>query len=153
MNRLILLAFFSVLITGCTFVSSEEGAKIRTVEENNAITDSWYPIQSMECQLFVDSFGLVAAAIGDLNSQYLLDNMDQIERNLQSTGEIVSQKLFELSLNTEESSIRTYALEAIPFFDSLKNLISDDTSDVNFQVESLNKMYELTGKVPDACKS
>ena len=126
---------------------------MRTVEENNAITDSWYPIQSKECQLLVDSFGLVQAAIGSNDTQYLLDNMDKIKSNLEITGQIVSQKMFELSISTQEPSIRDYALEAIPFYAHLGDLIADSSSETSFNTAYLNQMYELTGKVPDACKS
>jgi hypothetical protein len=79
--------------------------------------------------------------------------MDEIKRNLEVTGEIVSRKLIDLSLTTTEPSIREYAIEAIPFFSKLGSLIADDSSQATFQVDYLNKMYELTGKVPDACKS
>jgi hypothetical protein len=77
------ILLLSFVLSACTFVPVEEGLRPRTAEENNAITDSWYPIQSEECQLLVDSFGLVTAAVGNVESQYLLDNMDQIKSNLE----------------------------------------------------------------------
>ena len=151
--RTVLIVTFLLTLTACSFTSTKEGTRMRTVEENNAITDSWYPIQSKECQLLVDSFGLVQAAIGSNDTQYLLDNMDGIKRNLELTGQIVSQKMLELSQTTQEPSIREYALEAIPFYAQLGNLVSDSSSEISFNTEYLNQMYELTGKVPDACKS
>ena len=140
-------------MSGCTFVPANEGAKPRSVEENNAITDSWYPIQSKECQLLVDSFGLMRGAIGNPDSQYLLDNMETIKSNLETTALVVSRSLLELSQITLEPSIKKYALEAIPIFAQLGDLIVEDAGGFSFQVEYLNRMYELTGKVPDACKS
>lgn len=140
-------------ISGCSFVSVNEGPKPRTAEENNLIIDSWYPIQSKECALLVDSFGLIQAAIGSADGQHLIDNMDKIKRDLETTGLIVSQKLLELSQTTAETSIREYALEAIPFFVQLGDLIIGDMDESLAQVDLINKMSELTGKVPDACKS
>jgi hypothetical protein len=140
-------------LSGCTFVTEEEGLRPRTVEENNAITDSWYPVQSKECQLFIDAFGLMTAAIGSTDGQYLLDNMDQIKRDLETTGYVVSQSLLELSQTTFEPSIKTYALELIPLYVRLGDLITDDSTDTSRQIEYLNEMSRLTGKVPDACKS
>ena len=151
--RLIAITLSISALSACTFVPADEGARIRTAEENNAITDAWYPIQSKECQLLVDSFGLVGASIGSPDTQNLIENMDEIKRNLEVTGEIVSRKLIDLSLTTTEPSIREYAIEAIPFFSKLGSLIADDSSQATFQVDYLNRMYELTGKVPDACKS
>ena len=151
--RLIVITLSISALSACTFVPADEGARVRTKEENNAITDSWYPIQSKECQLLVDSFGLIGASIGSPDTQNLIENMDEIKRNLQVTGEVVSRKLIDLSLTTTEPSIREYAIEAIPFFSKLGSLIADDLSQETFQVDYLNKMYKLTGKVPDACKS
>ena len=150
----IIVSILSMLtLTGCTFVPSDESPRPRTAEENNAITDSWYPVQSKECQLIVDSFGLVTAAIGSIDDQNLLDNMDEINGNLEITGRVVSQKLLELSQSTLEPSIREYALEAIPVFVQIGNLIAEDSEDYSSLNEFINRMYELTGKVPDACKS
>jgi hypothetical protein len=140
-------------LTACSFVPANESPKPRTAEENNAITDSWYPIQSEECQLLVDSMGLVQASIGSIDNQYLIENMDEIKSNLEITGRVVSQKLLELSQNTQEPSIREYALEAIPVYAQLGSLIADDSSDLSFQNDYINKMFNLSGKVPDACKS
>jgi len=147
------ILLLSFVLSACTFVPVEEGLRPRTAEENNAITDSWLPIQSEECQLLVDSFGLVTAAVGNVESQYLLDNMDQIKRNLEMTGLTVTPILYELSQTTLEPSIKAYALEAIPIFSQLGDLIADETGESSLQVEFLNRLSELTGKVPDACKS
>lgn len=146
---------FLVLLTlsACTIAPAEEGQRPRTAKENNAITDSWYPIQSEECQLLVDAFGLVSTSIGNDESQYLIENMDKIKSNLKLTGEIVVPRLYELSQTTLEPSIRAYALEAVPFFSALGDLIVDDLGEPSFQLDFLNSMSELTGKIPDACKS
>ena len=151
--RLSTITLSILVLSGCTFVPADEGARVRTIEENNAITDAWYPIQSKECQLLVDSFGLVGVAIGSSDTQHLVENMDEIKQNLEMTGEIVTSKLIELTMTTTESSIREYAIEAIPFFSQLGSLIAVDASQSEFQIDYLNRMYELTGKVPDACKS
>jgi hypothetical protein len=151
--KLVATTLSLLALSACTFVYEEEGLRPRTTEENNAITDSWYPIQSKECQLFVDAFGLITAAIGNNDSQYLLDNMDQIKRDLETTGLVVSQSLLELSQNTLEPSIKSYALELIPLYVRLGDLIADDLTDTSMQTEYLIEMSDLTGKVPDACKS
>lgn len=154
MKMKLIATFLGLLIlTACTVIPAEEGARPRTVEENNAITDSWYPIQSEECQLLVDSFGLILAAIGNDDGQYLLDNMDEIKSNLKMTGEIVAPRLYDLSQTTLEPSIKQYALEMIPLFVQLEGMIANDSGDTLFQVELTEKMSELLGKVPDACKS
>jgi len=140
-------------LSACTFVPAEEGLRPRTSEENNAITDSWYPIQSKECQLLVDSFGLVTAAVGNVESQYLLENMDQIKSNLETTGLMVTPALVDLAQTTFEPSIQAYALEAIPLFSRLGDLIADESGDSSSQIDFLQRLSDLTGKVPDACKS
>lgn len=140
-------------LSACSFVPIEDGLRPRTAEENNAITDSWYPIQSDECQLLVDSFGLVSAAIGNIDSQYLLENMDEIKSNLEMTGALVAPKLYELSQTTTESSIKSYALEAVPIFSQLGNLITDEAGEPSYQLDFLERLSKLTGKVPDACAS
>ena len=151
--RLSAITLSILVLSGCTFVPAEEGARVRTSEENNAITDAWYPIQSEECQLLVSSFGLVGAAIGSPDTQHLVENMDEIKQNLEITGKIVTRELIDLSMTTTESSIREYAIEAIPFFSKLGSLIGGDSAQTELEVKYLNIMYELTGKVPDACKS
>jgi hypothetical protein len=140
-------------LSACTFVPAEEGLRPRTSEENNAITDSWYPIQSKECQLLVDSFGLVTAAIGNIESQYLLENMEQIKSNLEMTGVMVTPALVDLAQTTLEPSIQAYALEAIPLFSRLGDLIVDEIGETSNQIDFLQRLSDLTGKVPDACKS
>ena len=147
----ILMLIFA--LSACTFVPVEEGLRPRTAEENNAITDSWYPIQSEECQLLVDSFGLITAAIGNIDSQSLLANMDQIKSNLEMTGLMVTPKLYDLSETTLEPSIKAYALEAIPVFVQLGSLILDEADEPSYNMDFLNRMSEITGKIPDACKS
>ena len=147
------ILLLSFVLSACTFVPAEEGLRPRTAEENNAITDSWYPIQSEECQLLVDSFELAKAAIGNAESQYLLDNMDQIKSNLEMTGLMVTPKLLDLSQTTLEPSIKAYALEAIPLFSQLGDLIADEIGETTNQIDFLQRLSDLTGKVPDACKS
>jgi hypothetical protein len=151
--KIIVFILSMFTLTACTFVPADESPRPRTAEENNQITDSWYPVQSQECQLLVDSFGLVTAAIGSIDDQNLLENMDEINSNLELTGRIVSQKLLELSQSTLEPSIREYALEAIPVFVQIGGLINEDSGDYSSVTDFINKLYVLTGKVPDACKS
>ena len=143
----------TLFLTGCSAVSSDDGIKLRSESENSAIRNSWYPIQSKECQLLVDSLSLVSIAIGSIETDYLLENMEKINSNLEETGMLVVPRLIELSQNTAEQSIRDYALEAIPVFSRLDELISEDTGGASGQIEFLSKMADLTGKVPDACKS
>jgi len=143
----------TLFLTGCSAVSSDDGIKLRSESENSAIRNSWYPIQSKECQLLVDSLSLVSIAIGSIETDYLLENMEKINSNLEETGMLVVPRLIELSQNTSEQSIRDYALEAIPVFSRLDELISEDTGGASGQIEFLSKMADLTGKVPDACKS
>ena len=151
--KLLGIILLSFALSACTFVPVEEGLRPRTAEENNAITDSWYPIQSDECQLLVDSFGLIAAAIGSIESQNLLENMERIKSNLEMTGLMVTPKLYDLSKTTLEPSIKAYALEAIPIFSQLGGIIVDEAGEPSYDMDFLNRMNELTGKVPDACKS
>lgn len=151
--KLLCIVLLSFALSACTLVPAEEGLRPRSAEENNAITDSWYPIQSQECQLLVDSFGLITAAIGNIDSQSLLANMDQIKNNLEMTGLMVTPKLYDLSQTTLEPSIKAYALEAIPLFSQLGGVIADEASELPYDMEFLNRLSELTGKVPDACKS
>jgi hypothetical protein len=151
--KLLGILLLSFALSACTFVPAEEGLRPRTAEENNAITDSWYPIQSKECQLLVDSFGLITAAIGSVESQNLLENMERIKSDLEMTGLIVTPKLYDLSETTLEPSIKAYALEAIPIFSQLGGIIVDEAGEPLFDMDFLNRFSELTGKVPDACKS
>lgn len=151
--KLLGILLLSIALSACTFVPAEEGLRPRTTEENNAITDSWYPIQSEECQLLVDSFGLITAAIGNVESQKLLENMERIKSDLEMTGLIVTPKLYDLSETTLEPSIKAYALEAIPIFSQLGGIIVDEAGEPLFDMDFLNRFSELTGKVPDACKS
>ncbi len=143
----------ALTLTACSVVASDDGIKPRTQSENDAIRNSWYPIQSEECQLLVDSLGLVSVAIGNIQTDYLIENMSEIDSNLEETSRIVVPRLLELSQNTMEQSIRAFALEAIPVFSRLDELVSDEIDGAATQIELLSSMAELTGKVPDACKS
>jgi hypothetical protein len=136
-----------------TGFSEINGIALRTQSENEAIKNSWYPIQDEECQLLVDSLGLVSVAIGNIETDYLLENMSEIDTNLEETSRIVVPRLLELSQNTKEQSIRAYALEAIPVFSRLDELVSEEVDGTATQIGLLASMAELTGKVPDACKS
>lgn len=151
--KLLGIVLLSFALSACTLVPAEKGLRPRTTEENNVITDSWYPIQSEECQLLVDAFGLVTLAIGNTESQYLLENMDKVKKNLENLSRIVPPKLFELSQSTLEPSIKEYALESIPIFIRLGDLFVDDLEEPTSLFEYLNELSILTGKVPDACKS
>jgi hypothetical protein len=143
----------ALILTGCSANSSNDGIALRTQSENEAIKNSWYPIQGQECQLLVDSLGLVSVAIGNIETDYLLENMSEIDTNLEETSRIVVPRLLELSQNTKEQSIRAYALEAIPVFSRLDELVSEEVDGTATQIGLLASMAELTGKVPDACKS
>jgi hypothetical protein len=143
----------ALTLAACSVNSSDDGIKLRTQSENDAIRNSWFPIQSEECQLLVDSLGLVSVAIGNIQTDYLLENMSDIDSNLEETSRIVVPKLLELSQNTKELSIRAYALEAIPVLSRLDELVSDKVDGAATQIGLLSSMAELTGKVPDACKS
>jgi hypothetical protein len=83
----------------------------------------------------------------------MLENMEQIKSNLELTGLMVTPKLFELSQTTLEPSIKAYALEAIPLFSQLGDVIADESSESSDQIDFLQRLSNLTGKVPDACKS
>jgi hypothetical protein len=149
----VVLVTSALSLTACSPVSSDDGIKLRTQSENDAIRNSWFPIQSEECQLLVDSLGLVSAAIGNIETDYLIENMSEIDSNLEETSRIVVPRLLELSQNTKEQSIRAYALEAIPIFSRLDELVLDEIDGAATQIGLLSKMAELTGRVPDACKS
>lgn len=142
-----------MLLTGCGTLTSVEGLKPRTAEENQAIQDSWYPVKSEECQLIIDSFQIISAAMGGGDIEYLSSNMDEINGNLQTASEVTSSAMFKLSQDTLDQSIKAYALEALPIFAQVGNLIADDESDVNKQMNLLVDFAKLTGKVPDGCKS
>lgn len=142
-----------MLLTGCSSVTSVEGLKPRTAEENQAIQDSWYPVKSEECQLIIDSFQIISAAMGSGDIEYLSSNMDEINGNLQTASEITSSAMFKLSQDTLDQSIKAYSLEALPIFAQVGNLIADDELDVDKQMSLLVDFAKLTGKVPDGCKS
>lgn len=139
--------------TSCSYSTSEEGLRPRTAEENLAIQNSWYPIQSMECQLLVDSFNLARAAIGSGETADILENQELINSRLELTARLTSQKILELATTTNEPSIRDYALEAAPVFAQLGTMIIDSESSLEEQFKFLEDFSEITGKVPDACKS
>ena len=145
-------SFLLVLLTlaGCSSPSDNSSLKPRTQAEEEAITNSWYPIKNKECQLLVDSLNLIGAAIGSSDLQNLASNMEEIKRNLEQAGQITSMKVLELSLTTSEPSIREWALDAVPIFASTSSWIIEDLDDTTSQMEHLRN---LTDKVPDACKS
>ena len=149
------LALFAVLpfLVACVIAPQEQGAKLRTAEEDEALVDAWYPIQSEECQLLVDSFSLIAAAIGSAEMEYQINNLDEIKKNLVSASKIVPPVLLELAQTTNEPSVREYALEAIPIFAQIGDAVVEDSSEFGGSLALLEKMAKLTGRVPDACKS
>ena len=149
----ILLTISLILIPGCSTTSENSSLKPRTQAEEEAITNSWYPIKNKECQLLVDSLNLIGAAIGSSDLQNLASNMEEIKRNLEQAGQITSMKVLELSLTTSEPSIREWALDAVPVFASLGSIIATDSEDFTSQMAFLTKLRNLTDKVPDACKS
>lgn len=153
LKRVLALFAFLPLLVACAIAPQEEGAKLRTAEEDEALIDAWYPIQSEECQLLVDSFGLIAAAIGSAEMEYQINNLDEIKKNLVSASKIVPPVLLELAQTTNEPSIREYALEAIPIFAQIGDAVVEDSSEFGGSLAFFEKMAKLTGKVPDACKS
>lgn len=149
---LISCALFAVL-SACSFEEQDSGLKPRTEAENQAITDSWYPVKSEECQVILDAFGLVTLAMGNGDEKFLLDNPDKVQEQLEVTGSVVSKKFLELASNTKEASIRDFVLEAIPLFAKLDNLLPSDSEDFDASLAYLEDWAALTSKVPDACKS
>ena len=91
--------------------------------------------------------------MGNGNEKYMLENADEIQEQLELTGDIVSKKFLELAKTTEEASIRDYVLEAVPLFAKLRNLLPFDSEDFETSLTYLEDWAALTGKVPDACKS
>ena len=79
----------SPLLSSCSVQSSTDELKPRTVEENQAITDSWYPIKNDECQIFVDAFGLAQTALGSNDSGYLFENMEEIRQRIKQSSEVI----------------------------------------------------------------
>jgi hypothetical protein len=147
-----LLTISLILIPGCSTTSENSSLKPRSIAEEDAIHNSWYPVKNKECQLLVDSLNLIGAAIGSNELQYLADNMEEIKRNLEQAGQITSMKVLELSLTTSEPSIREWALDAVPIFASTSSWIIEDLDDTTSQMEHLIKFRNLTDRVPDACK-
>lgn len=143
----------TLLLTGCSTSSSEDSLRPRTADENQSIRDSWYPIRNSECQLIVDSFALIAAAIGGDETKYLSENLEDIRRRLENTGEITSQTLLRLANQTNDESIKSYALEAVPVFARVGDILVDSDEDYLQQMNYLKKYSNLTGKVPNGCKS
>jgi hypothetical protein len=142
-----------IFVSGCSFTSDNSGLRQRTTAETEAIRNQWYPIKSEECQVFVDSFSLAAAAVGNTDTEYLAENMEKINSNLEQTALLTSKVIFELALTTSDSSIRKYALEAAPLFAQLGSVIIEDLDSASSQIEFMTKFKELGDKVPDACKS
>jgi len=156
MSRIVtscILSISLIVISGCSTPSDDSSLRPRTLAEEEAITNSWYPIANQECQLLVDSLNLIGAAIGSTDLQHLSDNMEEIKRNLEQVGKITSVRILELSLATTEPSIREYAIEAVPVFASLGSIIAEDSEDFTAQMNYLTKLRKLTDRVPDACKS
>ena len=156
MSRIVtscILSISLIVISGCSAPSDDSSLRPRTLAEEEAITNSWYPIANQECQLLVDSLNLIGAAIGSTDLQHLSDNMEEIKRNLEQVGKITSVRILELSLATTEPSIREYAIEAVPVFASLGSIIAEDSEDFTAQMNYLTKLRKLTDRVPDACKS
>jgi len=154
MKRLAAGLFITALIlTGCTFSNSEEGLRPRTAEENLNIQNQWYPVKSKDCQLLVDSFNLIRAAIGSVEMGYLDENLELINSRLELSGRVTSQKILELATTATEPSIREYALEAAPIFAQVGFMIVNDDSDFDKQLKFLEDFSKISGKVPDACKS
>jgi len=156
MSRIVtscILSISLIVISGCSAPSDDSSLRPRTLAEEEAITNSRYPIANQECQLLVDSLNLIGAAIGSTDLQHLSDNMEEIKRNLEQVGKITSVRILELSLATTEPSIREYAIEAVPVFASLGSIIAEDSEDFTAQMNYLTKLRKLTDRVPDACKS
>lgn len=142
-----------VFISGCSSTSEDSSLRKRTLAEEEAIHNAWYPIKNKECQLLVDSMTLAQAAIGSNESQYIADNMEVIKSRLKMTEQVTSRAIFELSQSTNEPSIREYAIEAVPLFASLSSMFASDSEDFSSQLKYLAKFKALTDKIPDACKS
>ena len=151
--RVLFTCSLFALLGACSFEEQDSGLKPRTEAENQAITDSWYPVKSQECQLILDAFGLVTLALGNGNENFVLANSDKVQEQLKITGNVVSKTFLELASNTNEASIRDYVLEAIPLFAKLDNLLPSDSADFDVSLAYLENWASLTGKVPDACKS
>ena len=152
-NIILLTLGLTLTLTACGTSSSSE-LRPRTVEENAAIQDSWFPVRNKECQLIVDSFTLVSAAVGGTDTQYLAENMSEIERNLKSAGAATSEALLRLSNSTDEPSIRSWTLRAVPIFAKLGMLTSATDDQSNDQILSFfSELSQLVEDVPSACKS
>ncbi len=141
------------LVSGCSVTSDDSSLRPRTLAQEEAIRNSWYPIKNEECQLLVDSLNLIGAAIGSTDLEYLAGNMEEIKNNLEQAGQITSIKVLELSLTTKEPTIKEWALDAVPIFASVSSWIIEDLNDTTSQMENLVKFRDLTDRVPDACKS
>jgi hypothetical protein len=147
----VLMSLF--LVSGCSVTSDDSSLRPRTLAQEEAIRNSWYPIKNKECQLLVDSLNLIGAAIGSTDLEYLAGNMEEIKNNLEQAGQITSIKVLELSLTTKEPTIKEWALDAVPIFASVSSWIIEDLNDTTSQMENLVKFRDLTDRVPDACKS
>jgi hypothetical protein len=156
MSKTIISFFISIslfLVSGCSVTSDDSSLRPRTLAQEEAIRNSWYPIKNKECQLLVDSLNLIGAAIGNTDLEYLAGNMEEIKSNLEQAGQITSIKVLELSLTTKEPTIKEWALDAVPIFASVSTWIIEDLNDTTSQMENLVKFRDLTDRVPDACKS
>ena len=142
-----------LVVSGCSIQSDNTDAKMRSPSENMQITNSWYPIKSQECKMILDSFALVTVALGSNEEEYLITHIDEIKKNLESAGKVTSTALLNLAQTTSEPSIREYALEAVPILAQMGSLVNTERVDASVQINILNKLVQLTERVPDACKS
>jgi hypothetical protein len=153
LKKFVTMFAIATSLTGCSS-SAESGAlKPRTEKENQAIYDSWYPIKNEECQLIADSFSLIGSAIGSGEIDYLSQNMDEINERLRLGGDLASASLLDLSQKTIDDSIRAYTLEAVPILARIGDLIAEDSTDFGMQLDYLQDFMDLTGRVPNGCKS
>ena len=151
---MVAIGFVTIGLTSCGTYDSASELKPKSAEEQDKIHNSWYPVKSKECQLIVDSFSLVSAAIGSASDENLLNNMDQINENLESAGKTTSTALLNLANTTSEPSIKNWALRAVPIFASVGSMVSTSQSsgakEMLSYFEGLSKLVE---DVPDACRS
>jgi len=142
------------VLSSCGVTQNNQGLKPKTAAEQQAIHNSWFPVKSKDCQLIVDSFALVKAAIGDASDQNLLNNINQINQNLKSAGKVTSTALLNLANTTDEPTIRSWALKAVPIFANIGNIGSENSNQSNDQILSfMSDLSKLVEDVPSACSS
>jgi hypothetical protein len=144
-----------IIITGCGNTNELYNLRPKSVEEQQTIRDSWFPVKSFECQLIVDSFSLLTAAVGNDSLENLSQNMDQIEERLDSAGRATSTALLNLANTTSEESIRAWALKAVPIFSGFGDLIVSDVNSLASEemLQYLSDLSKLVEDVPYACRS